>query len=1037
MGIKIWSEAGNVNRIRKILGCLTGLRLKSMCFACFVIMALLLPAFICPALAATITREPIFAHIASPEGLSHDTVYSIVQDKTGYLWFGTEDGLNRYDGLEIEVYSRDYGNNAIGNANCAYLYVDDENDIWIASWGGGIEVLDQDTGNVTTYMNDPNDPSSISDNSIHHIFQDSRGDFWFGSYTKGLNSLNKKTGKFKSYVHSDEEATSISANRVWWVSENPDGTLLVGTNKGLDMFDPKSETFTHFAQIKQRVRTIYWDRAGDLWLGTQGGLCKFNTKTGKGEYYLHGSQNPLDEVITSIYEDSKGNFWVGTSNGIDLFDKTEGTFRKFVHDSDKDTSISNNDIRAIFEDGSANLWIGTRGGGINKLDIKPQKFTHISNEKDATIALSDINVLSVFQSTDGTVYVGTNNGGLNRINFDTFTQEHLMTDVALEENRNLCAISEDADSIWVGGLGGLSRIDKLTGGITTYKSDGDIDGSLSSSTVLSIIKDSKGVLWVGTLAGLNKFDEANDSFIAYRFEADDDTSISSDTINCLYEDAIGSLWVGTQMGLNVYDASTGKFKRFLYNKQTLEGISDNIIHCIFGDSKGNLWIGTQYGLNLYNRDTGSFKSYTTIDGLPNNCIRAIQEDAEGRLWISTNKGVSCFYKDSATFVNYDVIDGLQGNSFNNNACETLKNGTLLFGGTRGLDIIDSKNVYKSGYMPPLAVTEFLIMDKQFDYKNALKEAGKIDLSHSVTRFSVKVASLDFTLPLRNQYAYMLEGLDRDWVYSGTMNTISFTKIPRGNYTLRIKGTNSDGVWNEEGIAYKIRVAPPWWASNYAYAAYICISVLGVIILIQYMTTKQKRRSELLKSRLEKTIAVMSRIGEMRDMYTAGHQKRVQQLSCAIASELGLSKEIVDNIYLGSMIHDIGKVNIAPEFLTKPGKLTELEYKILQTHVLNGYEIIKEIDFPPQVTAIVCQHHERLDGKGYPNGLSGDQILIESRIVAVADVVEAISTDRPYRPALGVDVAIEEITKFRGEKFDEKAVDACIRLFREGKFSFAK
>jgi putative nucleotidyltransferase with HDIG domain len=977
-----------------------------------------------------------FENITSIDGLSHDTVYSIVQDKTGFLWFGTEDGLNRYDGYKINVYRGGHNENSIGNANCAFLYVDGSNSIWVASWGSGIQVLDQKNGLVKSYMHYPADDSSLSDNNVQNIFEDSRGTLWFGTYTGGLNRFDSKSETFITYTHSENEKNSISDNRVWWIIEDLDGSLLIATNKGLDKFNPETGVFTNFSQIENRVRTVFRDKNNKLWLGTQKGLCLFNTTTGETEYYYHEFDNPASEVITSIFEDSQGNLWVGSSSGANIFDRETGVFTRFTYDLDDTTSLGNDDVRVIFEDRSANIWIGTRGGGVSKLNIKPQKFKFYNDVQNEVITLSDINVSSIFQSSDEVLWVGTNNGGLNRFDLNANKQDHLMTDITKEENRNLLAICEDANSMWVGSLGGLNRIDKQSGIITTYKNDTEKNGTLSHNTVLSLLKDSRDIIWVGTLSGLNQFDKANDQFITYQNDKKNVSSISSNTIKCLYEDWIGNIWIGTQNGLNLMDRNSKQFTRFSYDKDNSGGISDSIIHCIFEDSSQNLWIGTQYGLNRFDRVSKSFDVYTTEDGLPNNCINGIREDEFGKLWLSTNRGISCFDTVGNTFSNYDVWDGLQGNGYNVNASLTTSYGDILFGGTKGLDQINPSLAAKSTFMPQIVITSFRVMDKEINLNGTLNHKGALLLPYNTNDIRLEFSSLDFTKIDRNGYAYMLDGFDKEWIYNGTTNNFNYTNIPSGNYILRIKGTNSDGVWNEDGISVNIRVSTPWWRSNYAYLAYALLIILILITLIRFFALKQMRKQVAISKMLHNTINVMSRIGEMRDLYTAGHQRRVQKLACAIAKQMGLKEERINNIYFGSLIHDIGKINIASEYLNKPGKLTDLEFKILQSHVMLGFQVIEEIGLPEEVVAIVCQHHERLDGLGYPEGINRDKILLESRIVAVADVVEAMSSDRPYRAAVGIDAALAEILKFRGIKFDEKVVDACIILFREKGFKFS-
>jgi putative nucleotidyltransferase with HDIG domain len=981
--------------------------------------------------------QPQFEHITSAEGLSHDTVYSIAQDQEGFLWFGTEDGLNRFDGYDVEILRGGRVANSIGNANCAYLYIDDSNSIWIASWGGGLEVLNLEDKSVRTYSNDPLDPNTISDNNIHHIFQDSRGTIWLGTYTGGLNRFDAETSTFVSYKHDNDNPNSLSNNRVWWISENQDGSLLIATNAGLDRFDPENESITHYTQVTGRVRTMLWDQYGTLWLGTQNGLCRFDPETGNALYFLHVNEIALADVITSICEDSYGRLWVGSSYGINTFDRITGQFSLYIADENNVDSLSNNDVRVIFEDRSGNLWIGTRGGGINKLNIKPRKFELFNMSQNNLMTLSNSNINSIFQDSQGIIWVGTNDGGLNRFDWVNKTQQYLMTDITQEKNRHLYSIEEDATSLWIGSLGGLNRLDKTSGTMATYIHYSDNAFSISHNTILSLIKDHSGTLWVGTLGGLNRYDAANDRFIRYLANSNQSDQLNSNSINCLYEDSYNQLWIGTSGGLHRYIPETETFVRYVFDNSNPSSLSDNLVYTLFEDNARNLWIGTQYGLNRFNRDSETFTIFTTEQGLPNNNIRAIRQDDNGLLWISTNRGISSYNPIENRFSNFDVFDGLQGNSFNANVSLKTIDGKLLFGGTNGLNLIDPDMVVKSSYKPGLVITGFRIMDDEVDYLNMIHEEGKILLSYREKNLWLKFASLDYTNVLRLQYAYKLEGFNDDWIYLDSQRTINFTNLPSGNYVLRIIGTNSDGVWNEEGVSIPIRVSPPWWLSTFAFFGYGFLIIGSIILISLYYANRNKRKVDELQKMIQNAIGLISRIGEMRDLYTAGHQKRVQQLSCSIARQMKLSEFQIMCLSYGAQIHDIGKINIPSDILNKPGKITNLEYQILQTHVEQGYNIIKQIEFPKLIIDMIYQHHERLDGSGYPQGLSGNQIIMESRILAVADVVEAMMSNRPYREALGIELALDEILLHKGTRYDADVVDVCVALFKENKFSFSE
>lgn len=207
-------------------------------------------------------------------------------------------------------------------------------------------------------------------------------------------------------------------------------------------------------------------------------------------------------------------------------------------------------------------------------------------------------------------------------------------------------------------------------------------------------------------------------------------------------------------------------------------------------------------------------------------------------------------------------------------------------------------------------------------------------------------------------------------------------------------------------------------------------------LVEERTAELRESEQKLKTSLLDSITALAAIVEMRDPYTAGHQRRTAQLAIAIAKELQLPAEQVEGIHLAGVVHDVGKIRVPAEILTKPGKLTGLEFSIIKEHAQNGYEILSNIDFPWPIAEIVLQHHERLDGSGYPQALNDGKTLLEAKILAVADVVESMVSHRPYRPALGIDAALEYIALNRGTLFDSAVVDACIRLFREQDFNFS-
>ncbi|MGB7439802.1 MAG: two-component regulator propeller domain-containing protein, partial [Coleofasciculaceae cyanobacterium] len=464
-------------------------------------------------------------------------------------------------------------------------------------------------------------------------------------------------------------------------------------------------------------------------------------------------------------------------------------------------------ISSIYEDSKDNLWIGTYNSGLDKLDHATGQFIHYTHDSDNPNSISNNNIWSIYEDHLGTLWVGTGDGGLNKLN-------------------------------------------QKTGKFSHYTHNPDNPHSLSDNSIWSIYEDHQGTLWIGTFhGGLNKFDRKTGEFTHYQHNPDHPHSISDDNIFSIYEDQSGTLWIGTwNNGLNKFDRKTGKFTHYQHNPNNPNSLSYNRVMSMLEYPAGTLWLGTYGGgLDKFDIASETFTHYTVRDGLPNNSVVGILNDDAGNLWLSTGKGLSKFNPDKETFRNYDARDGLHGNEFDGiKAYAKAKDGEMFFGGLNGITSFYPEQITDNPHIPPILITDFRIFDQEVKLDTAISQAQELKLSYKDNFFSFKFAALDYANPGKNQYAYKLEGFDKDWIYSGERRYAAYTNLDPGTYTLRVKGSNNDGIWNEEGTSLKITIIPPPWKTWWAYTLYILAVVGAICGYVKWKTAAQEKENQLLR-----------------------------------------------------------------------------------------------------------------------------------------------------------------------------------------------
>ncbi|MBL8149162.1 MAG: GAF domain-containing protein, partial [Blastocatellia bacterium] len=785
-----------------------------------------------------------FTNISIKQGLSHNTVTSLLQDRKGYIWCATLDGLNRYDGYEFKVYRNEIGvNTSLSDNNIRTLYEDSSGVLWVGT-SNGLNRFDQDTETFSRYQ-DTNQTTTLLGSSVDSICQLSEKSLLIVTNI-GINIFDPSTGRFQNsrngQVENIEQPTVVYKGRdsVVWIASRDGGLYSFDKQTNRVELRYKLYGFTsYFCSIAE-------DEDGNLWLAnTVAGVEIFNPKTGAAIRRLGIDQplNPLSSNQTTfVSKDKRGWMWIGTNDaGLNVFNPKDGSFYLYNKNS-KPEPFGADSVISMLEDRQGELWFGTING-IYKTEPKQTGFEfyyYLSNSK----GLNSDRVWALFEDNKGVTWIGTSNG-LNRLDRKSGEFRYYQKD----RNRNslshntVRAIYEDRyGNLWIGtDGGGLNLFDQNTETFTHYQHNPKDPNSLSSDYIRAIYEDRQGRLWIASIGGgLNRFDKDSGKFISY--------SLASKSVYTMYEDRRGNFWLGLleNGGLVKFDRNTGQSTVFKHKPDEAKSIPSNDIFVISEDSLGNLWLGTAVGLGKF--DGQKCITYTSNDGLPNNAIYSILEDKQGNLWISTNNGLCRFNPQRHFFHTFNVTDGLPSNEFNGNTYFKNSSGEILVGGVNGFTIIKPEEVKENGYIPPVVVTSIKVSNRPV-YGNELI------LDYHQNFLSFEFASLNFVLSEKNQYAYKLEGLDKDWVYSGARRSVTYTNLEPGDYIFRVKGSNNNGLWNGTGTQVAIKIVAAPWQRWWAYLIYIGLAVgLGysAFSIIQARNLRQSRAQlETLNEALKK------------------------------------------------------------------------------------------------------------------------------------------------------------------------------------------
>lgn len=827
-----------------------------------------------------------FDQISIEDGLSQSSVHVILQDSRGFMWFGTQDGLNRYDGYTFKTYKPDPDvSNSLGDRWILSMLEDRDGFLWIGTRLGGLNRFDPRTETFIRFLHDDQDPSSVSDNRINVLYIDRADRLWVGT-AKGLDMLDRQNDRFIHYPYDPSRQEGITGRTITAILQDSRGRLWVGTSAGgLNLFDPQKNTFLSYQSNSKIANTISDDYVtaitegnnNVLWVGTPNGLNKFSPETGDFERFKHDDKNDqtlTSDMITALHLDSTGNLWIGTDSGLERLSEAGKRFIHYRNDPTYSRSLSADYIASIHEDRGGVLWFGTNGGGVNKYDRHRDKFAYYRQDPMDKNSLSSNMIMPIYVDSEGYTWIGTDQG-LDRFTVSTGQVIHYRHNDARPNtiiSDEILSIHEDQDGIlWIGTRQGLDSFDRNSFVFRHYQRDPNDPESLSANRVYAVYVDRQNNVWVGTAAGLDRLDRTSSTFTHYSPQVGNPNSLSGTFVNTIVEDSKGNLWLGTfESGLNKFDPVTGAFTRYRYDANVKTSLSNDAVQSIHEDAKGRIWIGTGGGgLNLYHPETDSFTYYLEKDGLPNGVVYGILEDAHGNLWMSTNFGISRFNPDTNTFRNFDEGDGLQSNEFNSNAYAVGRSGEFYFGGINGLTVFLPTSITDNPYLPQVTLTSLKQDDSPMKLNGSVETVNDVSIEWPQNSLEFEFSALSYNQPNKNQYAYKLDGFDTNWHFSGTKRNGRYTNLPGGEYTLLLKASNSDGVWNDVPLRISIEVIPPYWQTVWfrtLLAAVVVAAILGGIGLRTKSIQDRNRQLERLVR--ERTSALETRNQEIQALYQA-------------------------------------------------------------------------------------------------------------------------------------------------------------------------
>lgn len=807
--------------------------------------------------------------------LSYQFVRTIAQDKDGFMWFGSQEGLYRYDGHQFLNFHNDASDqSSLSSDVISRILVDAKNNIWVATRGGGLNLYREKNRDFQR-INSTTNKEKLTDDNINAILEDKEGKIWVGT-EDGLNVMQFINGTW-AIKHIKQElgnTNSLSNNMIHALMLSQEGNIWVGTNGGgISVFDIegrfiKQVKFPHndsLSSASKLVNSLFQDKEGDIWIGTvEQGLIKYTPKTQAAVRYQYDANDKhsiTSNTLEAIYQDSAGKLWIGTDKGLLIYNEVEDNFWRFNHSIADTYSLSSDYILTFFEDSSQTIWIGTYAG-VNRWNPNLTTFNQYNGQSYPT--LKSNNISGFAQSNEKYMFFSTYNGGVYRLTIDTNEITQFKLGETIKDIR-IMSLLADTEFLWVGTRSsGLYKINIKTRAVNHFSHDSQDDNSISANSITDIIKDKGGNLWVATYHnGINRLNE-DKSFTRFTLSTPGkQKGPNSNHVLQIMEDRQGYIWLATYGGgLNRFDPNNENFKYFSHDDNNTKSISSDLAYVLFYDKNDNLWIGTQAaGLNVLSKknqllENFEFDHLNIKDGMKSGTTNGISQDMLGNIWFSSNKGITRYSPQSKFFKNFDTSHGLRDLEYNHSVVHRSFDGTLYFGSAKGFLKINPENINNNQLAPKVNLTNILKLNEPMSFDKSLSDLAFLLLDYNDRLITFEYVGLNYTDPESTRYKYRLHGFDQEWIDAGKSRRATYTNLPSGEYRLEVIAANNDNIWSEPGLSLEITVKPAPWNTWWAYILYAALIALLLLTYSRFLNRKllieQQQKANLKQQVKDKT-----------------------------------------------------------------------------------------------------------------------------------------------------------------------------------------